>query len=128
MDILDLLRSRASDAPWYTKWWWWLLIAIAAILAVFVAAASSNMAKKERSRKIKIVEENTKVIVETEHAIEDAKEVLKEAAVTIRRIDELDVEIENVDERYDMMIDKVDKAETLEELRKLREEMIRNEL
>jgi hypothetical protein len=128
MTLVDLLKLRAEDAPWYTKWWWWACIAGAVLLAVVGFAASQRMVHKERERRFRKVEKITEVIVDNEHAVDDAKVVLKEAAKDRKKIDEIDDEVDDVEERYDKMIERVENAETLDELRELREEMVRRGL
>lgn len=128
MTLVDLFKLRAEDAPWYTKWWWWVCIAGAVVLVVLGVAVSERSKRNAQERKYKKIEKITKVIADNDHAVDDAKTVLKEAAEDRKKIDEIDDEVEDVEERYDNMIVRVENATTLEELRELREEMVRRNL
>lgn len=128
MNLTDLLKLSASDAPWYAKWYWWLLIGGSILLTLVAASFASRTAQKAKAKKYKQIETLTEQIVKTEITIGDAKIVLEKAAKDRKRIEEIDDEIEEVEERYDDMSARLAKATTLSELRKLREEMVRRDL
>ncbi len=124
MDLLDLLKLRVSDAPWYTKWWWWALAAVIGLAVLFGKVAYDRSARQEREKNYRIIKETTRVIVDNEHTVEEAKEVLHEVEENRARIAVLDELLEEEISQSSEMRVRIDGATTLEELRVLREEMV----